>query len=85
MSCNNDWNWGFEYDWKFNHIKLEKGYYLKSNDIINISIERHDDKKEFLRSHDVQFTVGDKTFQEVVCHSERIGGNDEVSIIVLII
>ena len=66
--------------WEFNHSKLEKGY-LKSNDIINISIKKHGDQKEFLRSHDVQFTVGDKSFQEVVCHSERIGGNDEVSII----
>ncbi|CAB5207601.1 unnamed protein product [Rhizophagus irregularis] len=27
--------------------------------------------------HDVQFTIGNDTFQEVVCHSERLGGNDE--------
>ena len=32
----------------------------------------------FLRSHDVTFTIGDKAFQEVVGHEERIGGNDEV-------
>jgi len=33
----------------------------------------------FLRSHDIQFTIGNDTFQEVVCHNERLGGNDEVS------
>ncbi|CAB4411170.1 unnamed protein product [Rhizophagus irregularis] len=32
---------------------------------------------EFLRSHDIQFTIGNDTFQEVVCHNERLGGNDE--------
>ncbi|GBB91963.1 hypothetical protein RclHR1_19440004 [Rhizophagus clarus] len=32
---------------------------------------------EFLRSHDIQFTVGNNTFQEVVCHNERLGGIDE--------
>ncbi|CAG8638501.1 4731_t:CDS:2, partial [Funneliformis caledonium] len=31
----------------------------------------------FLRSHDLQFTIGNDTFQEVVCHNERLGGNDE--------
>ena len=46
--------------------------------------KKHGGQKEFLHSHDVQFTVGDKSFQEVVCHSERIGGNDEVSIILII-
>ncbi|CAB4495333.1 unnamed protein product [Rhizophagus irregularis] len=34
-------------------------------------------QNSFLRSHDVQFTIGNDTFQEVVCHSERLGGNDE--------
>jgi hypothetical protein len=62
--------------------------YLKSNDIINLSIKKRYDKNgyessngpvEFLRSHDVQFTIGNDTFQEVVCHNERLGGNDEVS------
>ena len=76
MSC-----CGRNSSWKFNHSKSERGY-LKSNDIINIS---NNFNNEFLRSHDVQFTVGDKTFQEVVCHHERLGGNDEVSILVLII
>ncbi|CAB5355537.1 unnamed protein product [Rhizophagus irregularis] len=32
---------------------------------------------KFLRSHDIQFTIGNDTFQEVVCHNERLGGNDE--------
>ncbi|CAB4422440.1 unnamed protein product [Rhizophagus irregularis] len=32
---------------------------------------------EFLRSHDIQFTIENNTYQEVVCHNERLGGNDE--------
>jgi hypothetical protein len=68
--------------WKFSHSKLEnhRGY-LKSNDTINLNVKKlHGDRKdEFLRSHDIQFTIGDDTFQEVVCHQERLGGNDEVS------
>ncbi|PKY62876.1 hypothetical protein RhiirA4_551336, partial [Rhizophagus irregularis] len=32
---------------------------------------------EYLRSHDIQFNIGNNTFQEVVCHNERLGGNDE--------
>ncbi|PKY43495.1 hypothetical protein RhiirA4_418306 [Rhizophagus irregularis] len=66
-------------DWKFNHSKLKNQGYLKSNDIINISIKKiyDNDKVEFLRSHDIQFTIGNDTFQEVVCHNERLGGNDE--------
>ena len=83
MSCS-DGNECRRDNWEFNHSKLEKGH-LKSNDIINLSINRHDSKKVFLRSHDIHFTIGDKTFQEVVCHNERLGGNDEVSILVLII
>ena len=84
MSCG-----GNEKNWKFNHGKLKnhKGY-LKSNDVINLNIKRsYDDNGrstqnspvEFLRSHDIQFTVGNDSFQEVVCHNERLGGNDEVS------
>ncbi|GBB87721.1 hypothetical protein RclHR1_01420024 [Rhizophagus clarus] len=76
---------GEEILWKFNHKKSEnqRGY-LKSNDIININIKRmydengrKDGQVEFLRSHDVHFTIGNDTFQEVVCHNERLGGNDE--------
>ena len=78
-----------ETNWKFNHSKLEnyKGY-LKSNDTINLSIKKMYDnygrssqygQVEFLRSHDIQFTIGNDSFQEVICHNERLGGNDEVS------
>ncbi|RGB36355.1 hypothetical protein C1646_741771 [Rhizophagus diaphanus] len=65
-------------NWKFNHSKLENQGYLKSNDIINLSIKSYNiNKVEFLRSHDIQFTIENDTFQEVVCHNERLGGNDE--------
>jgi hypothetical protein len=50
-----------------------------SNDIINLSTEG-----VFLRSHDIQFTIGNDTFQEIVCHNERLGGNDEVSYFILL-
>ncbi|CAB5394513.1 unnamed protein product [Rhizophagus irregularis] len=29
------------------------------------------------RSHELEFTIDNEKFQEVVCHDERIGGNDE--------
>ena len=84
MSCNNSSTWS---SWKFKHSKLDNHQgYLKSNDIINLNIEKRaknykysNNQEEFLRSHDIQFTVGNDTFQEVVCHNERLGGNDEVS------
>ena len=71
-----------DYNWKFNCRRLQNNHgYLKSNDIINLSIKKSygNDKYEYLRSHDIQFTIGNDTFQEVVCHNERLGGNDEVS------
>ncbi|CAB4479945.1 unnamed protein product [Rhizophagus irregularis] len=37
---------------------------------------RHNGPTEFLRSHDIQFTIRNDAFQEVVCHNERLGGND---------
>jgi hypothetical protein len=89
VSCYyNDTYWNE--DWKFNHSKLENHQgYLKSDDIINLSITKEvydyngyyasHGHVEFLRSHDIQFTIGNDTFQEVVCHNERLGGNDEVS------
>ncbi|PKC05079.1 hypothetical protein RhiirA5_378910 [Rhizophagus irregularis] len=73
-------------DWKVNHSKLEnRQRYLKSNDVINLSVNKFYDNngmhyiqgEEFLRSHDIQFTIGNDTFQEIVCHNERLGGNDE--------
>ncbi|PKK71745.1 hypothetical protein RhiirC2_744053, partial [Rhizophagus irregularis] len=33
--------------------------------------------KPLLRGHDFYFNIGNKNFQEVVCHNERFGGNDE--------
>jgi hypothetical protein len=38
-----------------------------------------DGQVEFLQSHDIQFAIGNDTFQEVFCHNERLEGNDEVS------
>ncbi|GBC02570.1 hypothetical protein RclHR1_04690021 [Rhizophagus clarus] len=91
VSCNNINNVGYDHywneDWKFNHSKLENHQgYLKSDDIINLSIKKklydrgyytQDGPVEFLRSHEIQFTIEKETFQEVVCHNERLGGNDE--------
>ncbi|CAB4388931.1 unnamed protein product [Rhizophagus irregularis] len=75
-------------DWEFNHAKVRDNQgFLKSNDIINLRIKKFYDingnycqngKYEFLRSHDIQFTIGNNIFQEVVCHNERLGGIDEV-------
>ncbi|PKY46402.1 hypothetical protein RhiirA4_543302 [Rhizophagus irregularis] len=90
VSCNNsDYNRNSYWcnDWKFSYSKVgDHQGYLKSNDIINLSIKKRYDEYgnyvqneqfEFLRSHDIQFTIGNDTFQEVVCHNERLGGNDE--------
>ncbi|CAG8441434.1 6592_t:CDS:2 [Funneliformis caledonium] len=72
VSCNPNNN----IQWKFDNSKLENGQgYLKSNDILNI--KNVNLSKHFLRSHDFQFTIKNDTFQEVVCHNERLGGNDE--------
>ena len=79
MICDNKDLWN---TWKFN-LGNHQGY-LKSNDIINLGILKRRNSLsdnghyEFLRSHDIQFTIGNDTFQEVVCHNERLGGNDEV-------
>ncbi|CAB4411178.1 unnamed protein product [Rhizophagus irregularis] len=34
-------------------------------------------KLENHQGHDIQFTIENDVFQEVVCHNERLGGNDE--------
>ena len=89
MNCNEDYgnyrNYSAGRGWKINHSDLgnHQGYF-KSNDTINLITKNpyNDDnlyQDEFLRSHDFQFTIGNNTFQEVVCHNERLGGNDEVS------
>ncbi|EXX68924.1 hypothetical protein RhiirA1_446046 [Rhizophagus irregularis] len=74
-------------DWKVNHSRLENSQrYLKSNDVVNLSTKKfydnngeyiNDGYEAFLRSHDIQFSIGNDTFQELVCHNERLGGNDE--------
>ena len=80
----------------FSFLNQNNPDYLKSNDIINLNIKKKkhlldisnidlNDKGDFLRSHDIQFTIGDDIFQEVVCHNERLGGNDEVSKLILFI
>jgi hypothetical protein len=79
VSCNNpkDDKFWFE-NWTFYHNNLDQGY-LKSNDIISLSIKKSTQKNEFLRSHDIQFSIEDDIFQEVVSHNERLGINDDVS------
>ena len=49
--------------------------YVKTKDIITLKFYNSD---YILRSHDFTFAIGDKTFQEVVGHEERVGGNDQV-------
>ncbi|CAG8546287.1 12693_t:CDS:2 [Funneliformis caledonium] len=64
----------YKYNWNLRNCKLEDSKeYLRSNDIINLS----NNSLLFLRSHEFQFTINNDTFQEVVCHNERLGGNDE--------
>ncbi|CAB4479950.1 unnamed protein product [Rhizophagus irregularis] len=89
VSCDNSNDYRNGYwlnNWKFNYSKVvDHQGYLKSNDIVNLSIKKcnindgrfQDNQVEFLRSHDIQFAIGNDTFQEVVCHDERLGGNDE--------
>ncbi|PKY58692.1 hypothetical protein RhiirA4_480813 [Rhizophagus irregularis] len=75
---------GDEYNWNFKHSKLENNQgHLKPNDIINLSIKKSygnstpNEQTEFLRSHNIQFTIGNDTFQEgviqevvIVIHNE---------------
>lgn len=91
MSCNyyDKFESQWSENWKFNNIKLgdDQGY-LKSNDVITLSIEistnhrfssfSRNSRIEFLRSHDNQIIIGNNAFQEVVCHNEILGDNDEV-------
>jgi hypothetical protein len=80
-------------DWDLKHSELESHQgFLRSNDTINLSIMKWYDNKgnhiqdgqvEFLHSQDIQFTIGNDAFQEVTCHNERLGGNDEVSRLIL--
>ncbi|PKB95461.1 hypothetical protein RhiirA5_386002, partial [Rhizophagus irregularis] len=79
-------NTGYGYDYCKSPLNNYTEGYLKSNDIINLNIKKSYDNRsytirhgqvEVLRSHDIQFTIGNDAFQEVVCHNERLGGNDE--------
>ncbi|GES95078.1 hypothetical protein GLOIN_2v1767340 [Rhizophagus clarus] len=87
-SNNTEVNLGkIENNWNLKHSKLENHQgYLKSNDIINLSIKKLYDNNgystkngqiEFLRSHGIRFTVGDAIFHEVICINEKPGENDE--------
>ncbi|GET55521.1 hypothetical protein GLOIN_2v1837326 [Rhizophagus irregularis DAOM 181602=DAOM 197198] len=70
---------GDEYNWNFKHSKLENNQgHLKPNDIINLSIKKSygnstpNEQIEFLRSYNIQFTIGNDTFQEVVVIQEVV-------------
>ncbi|PKC73859.1 hypothetical protein RhiirA1_450655 [Rhizophagus irregularis] len=88
VSCNDITNSDYWVkNWEFNYdiVESHQGF-LKSNDIINLSIKKMHNNNgkyisngqyEFLRSHDIQFTIGKNAFQEVVCHSEKLGENDK--------
>jgi hypothetical protein len=89
VSCNDIDSRYWVKDWEFNLAKVgnHQGF-LKSNDIIQLNIKKmcikdgfyvKSGQYDFLRSHDIQFSIGNETFQEVICHNERLGGNDEVS------
>ena len=84
VSCNTA-NDNFEHTWTFNHGKLESHReYLKSNDIIYLSIYMKEEHQfKFLHGHDIQFTIGNDTFQEVFCHHEELERNNEVSELIL--
>ena len=90
MNCNENYgnyrNYSAGRSWKINHSDLgnHQGYF-KSNDTINLFVKNtyDNDQDMFLRSYDIQFTTGNSDFQEVVCHNERLGGNDEVSKFIL--
>jgi hypothetical protein len=89
MNCNENYenyrNYSAGRSWKINHSDLgnHQGYF-KSNDTINLINKYNKNHDEFSRSHDIQFTIGNDTFQEVVCHNERLGGNDEVSCFIIL-
>ena len=53
---------------------------ILSNDMITLK----NAENCILRSHEFTFTIDNKTYQEVIGHNERIGGNDEVCYLKLI-
>ncbi|RGB41946.1 hypothetical protein C1646_684515, partial [Rhizophagus diaphanus] len=58
--------------WHFKSTNSENPPYVKSKDIINLQSDQF-----VLRSSESTFTNHSKTYQEVACHKDRIGGNDE--------
>ncbi|CAB5369045.1 unnamed protein product [Rhizophagus irregularis] len=58
--------------WHFRSTNSENPPYVKSKDIINLQSDQF-----VLRSSESTFTNRSITYQEVACHKERIGGNDE--------
>ncbi|EXX75994.1 uncharacterized protein OCT59_013768 [Rhizophagus irregularis] len=69
-------NYGDYYEiWKLKQYNSTNNCaYVKSQDRI---ILQNNYLKKILRSHELEFTINNEKFQEVVCHDERIGGNDE--------
>ncbi|PKC73344.1 hypothetical protein RhiirA1_451273, partial [Rhizophagus irregularis] len=63
---------GDSLNWINTNITNNNVPYVKAKDVIALKYSDY-----IFRSHDFTFTIGNKTFQEVVGHEERIGGNDE--------
>jgi hypothetical protein len=80
VSCNLQGCYDGHWEIKYSKVENHQGY-LKSNDTINLSLKNLNGlfrgPERFLRSHDIQFTIENNTFQEVVCHNETKGVNDE--------
>ncbi|CAB4445081.1 unnamed protein product [Rhizophagus irregularis] len=63
---------GDSLNWINTNTTKNNAPYVKAKDVITLNCGGY-----IFRSHDFTFTIGNKTFQEAVCHKERIGGNDE--------
>ncbi|PKY33680.1 hypothetical protein RhiirB3_452786 [Rhizophagus irregularis] len=73
-SCNDTYHCWYT-DWKFNHSKLENHQgYLKSKDIINLSIKKSTktDKLNFYVIMIFNLLLGIILIKKVVCHNERL-------------
>ncbi|RIA89664.1 hypothetical protein C1645_738452 [Glomus cerebriforme] len=63
---------------EFVNLNNNNALYVKSKDIVNLKEKQiYGNKYLFLRSHNITFTINDENFQEIIGHSDRIGGNDE--------
>ncbi|PKY40052.1 hypothetical protein RhiirA4_415542 [Rhizophagus irregularis] len=75
VSCYNNSSDNYYTIWKLKQYNSTNNCaYVKSQDRI---ILQNNYLKKILRSHELEFTINNEKFQEVVCHDERIGGNDE--------